>query len=108
MNVDEDGFIKSIDYTAGNVYDSNCVTDLLSGNEISVYVDSAYQSQVHGQWLAERHIENRIIPRGTFSGYATHLVIRAYRNKPLNKAAKQFNRIHSWGYGVLLNVSLVY
>ncbi|MBQ0721754.1 MAG: IS5 family transposase, partial [Gammaproteobacteria bacterium] len=26
MNVDEDGFIKATDYTAGNVHDSNCFT----------------------------------------------------------------------------------
>jgi len=55
--------------------------------------DSAYQSQAHGTWLAARHIENRIIPQGTFSGCAIHLVKSAYRNKPLNKEAKQFNRI---------------
>ena len=92
MSVDEDGFIKSTDYTAGNVHDSNCFTDLLSGNETSVYADSAYQSQAHGAWLAERHIENRIIKR-------------AYRNKPLNKEAKQFNRIHS---GVRCTVERVF
>ena len=26
MNVDEDGFIKSTAYTAGNIHDSNCFT----------------------------------------------------------------------------------
>ena len=105
MSVDEDSFIKSTDYTAGNVHDSNCFTDLLSGNETSVYADSAYQSQAHSTWLAERHIENRIIPQGTFSGCAIHLVKRAYRNKPLNKEAKQFNRIHS---GVRCTVERVF
>ncbi|ORU92384.1 MAG: hypothetical protein A6F72_04760 [Cycloclasticus sp. symbiont of Poecilosclerida sp. N] len=83
MSVDEDGFIKSTDYTAGNLHDSNCFIGLLSGDETSVYADSAYQSQAHGAWLAERHIENRIIKR-------------AYRNKPLNKEAKPFRRtVHS-------------
>ena len=33
INVDEDGFIKSTDYTAGNVHDSNGFTNLLSGDE---------------------------------------------------------------------------
>ncbi|MDP0563247.1 MAG: transposase [Candidatus Endonucleobacter sp. (ex Gigantidas childressi)] len=33
INVDEDGFIKSTDYTAGNVHDSNCFTELLGGDE---------------------------------------------------------------------------
>ncbi|MDP0563170.1 MAG: hypothetical protein QS721_12935 [Candidatus Endonucleobacter sp. (ex Gigantidas childressi)] len=46
-NVDEDGFIKSTDYTAGNVHDSNCVTELLSGDESAAYADSAYRSQSH-------------------------------------------------------------
>jgi len=81
-NIDEDGFIKSIDYTAGNLHDSNCFTELLSGEESSVYADSAYKSEAHDQWLKDRHIGNRIIKR-------------AYRNKPLDKEAKQFNRTHS-------------
>lgn len=42
INVEEDGFIKATDYTAGNVHDSNCFTDLLSGKESAVYADSAY------------------------------------------------------------------
>lgn len=92
MNVDEDGFIKSTDYTAGNVHDSNCFTGLLSGNETAAYADSAYQSRDHNQWLKDRHIENRVIKR-------------AYRNKPLDKKSKQFNRIHS---GVRCTVERVF
>jgi len=92
INVDEDGFIKSSDYTAGNVHDSNCFTELLSGDETAVYADSAYQSQAHDQWLTERQIENRIIKR-------------AYRNKALDKKAKQFNRTHS---GVRCTVERVF
>jgi IS5 family transposase len=70
INVYEDGFIKATDYTAGNVHDSNCFTDMLSGDESSVYADSAYLSHAHNDWLSERKIENRIIKR-------------AYRNRPL-------------------------
>ncbi len=92
MNVDEDGFIKSTDYTAGNVHDSNCFTGLLIGNESAAYADSAYQSQAHNQWLKDRNIKNRVIKR-------------AYRNKPLDKKAKQFNRIHS---GVRCTVERVF
>ncbi len=92
MNVDEDGFIKSTDYTDGNIHDSNSFTGLLSGNESAAYADSTYQSQAHAQWLKSRHIENRIIKR-------------AYRNKPLDKKAKQFNRIHS---GVRCTVERVF
>ncbi len=44
INVDEDGFIKSTDFTAVNLHDSRCFTDLLSGTEAQVYADSAYAS----------------------------------------------------------------
>jgi len=82
VNVEEDGFIKSTDYTAGNVHDSNCFTDLLSGRESAAYADSAYVSQAHEQWLSDHRIENRITRR-------------AYRNRPLTMQDKQFNRQHS-------------
>ena len=92
INVDEDGCIKTTDYTAGNVHDANCLTELLSGEETAVYADSAYRSQAHDQWLANRQIDNRIIRR-------------AYRNKPLDEKAKQFNRQHS---GVRCTVERVF
>ena len=82
MNVDEDGLIKSTDYTAGNVHDSNCFTDLLDGDESAAYADSAYGSKDHDVWLKQNKIENRITKR-------------AYRNKPLTSQDKQFNRLHS-------------
>ena len=47
MNVDEDGLIKSTDYTTGNVHDSNGFTNLLDGEESAVYADSAYGSKAH-------------------------------------------------------------
>lgn len=92
VNVDEDGFIKSTDYTAGNVHDSNCFTDLLDGQESSVYADSAYSSKKHEEWLAARKIDNRIIKR-------------AYRNNPLCDKDKSFNRLHS---GVRCTVERVF
>ena len=92
VNVDEDGFIKSTDYTAGNVHDSNCFTDLLDGQESSVYADSAYSSKKHEEWLAARKIDNRIIKR-------------AYRNNPLGDKDKSFNRLHS---GVRCTVERVF
>ena len=77
MNVDEDGLIQSTDDSPGHVHDSNCFTDLLSDDESAVYADSAYRSQVHDQWLAERQIDHRIIKRG-------------YRNKPLDERGGQY------------------
>jgi len=92
INVDEDGFIKSTDYTPGNVHDSNCFTELLSGDESSVYADSAYASQKHEDWLAARSIDNRIIKR-------------AYRNRALSESDKHFNRLHA---GVRCTVERVF
>ena len=46
-------------------------------------MDSAYQSQVHTDWLLERGIENRLIKR------------RAYRNHPFSKVEKRFNQTHA-------------
>lgn len=82
INVEEDGFIKATDYTAGNVHDCNCFTNLLNGKESAVYADSAYPSKTHNDWLTEHGIENRLIKR-------------AYRNRPLSPEEKRFNRLHS-------------
>lgn len=82
LNVDEDGLIKSTDYSSGSSHDSNHFTELLGGEESAVYADSAYQSKQHDQWLSERGIDNR-------------LTKRAYRNRPLSEKDKQFNRLHS-------------
>lgn len=82
LNVDEDGLIKSTDYSSGNSHDSNHFTGLLSGQESAVYADSAYQSEKHHHWLSFRGIDNR-------------LTIRAYRNRPLSEKARLFNRLHS-------------
>jgi len=79
LNVDEDAFITSAITTAGNVHDSQCFEDLLTGAEVAVYADSAYASSKHDQLLRDKHIKNGILKR-------------AYRNKPLTKAEKQRNK----------------
>jgi len=50
INVDEEGLIKAIAYSAGNVHDSNHFTALLKGNESAAYADSVFQSQTHTDW----------------------------------------------------------
>lgn len=79
INVDEDGFIKALDFTAGNVHDSQCFTQLLSGKESGVYADSAYASGATDSWLRQRGIGNGVLER-------------AYRNKPLTKKQKASNK----------------
>ncbi len=59
INVDEDGF------TAGNVHDSQVLTQLLDPKDRAVYADSAYPSKKHSEWLAQRGIEDRMIARAT-------------------------------------------
>ncbi|MDP2153956.1 MAG: IS5 family transposase [Methylotenera sp.] len=76
VNVNEDAFITSAITTAGNVHDSQCLEDLLTGTETAVYADSAYISHKHDALLKEKHIKNGILKR-------------AYRNKPLTSDEKQ-------------------
>lgn len=63
VNVDEDGFVKAMEMTAGNVHDSQVFTELLSGDEATVYADSAYASGKTDEWLAEKNIENGVLSR---------------------------------------------
>lgn len=82
VNVDEDGFVKAMEMTAGNVHDSQVFTELLSGDEAGVYADSAYASNKTDAWLAERKIDNGVLSR-------------AYRNKPLTDQQKRRNKLLS-------------
>ncbi len=61
--MEEDGFIKATGFTEGNVHDSQCFTQLLSGKEAQVYADSAYASAAANTWLAECEIENCVLER---------------------------------------------
>lgn len=82
MNVDEDGFIKSQQLTAGNTHDSQVFEVLLTGNEKAVYADSAYKSQKNDDLLASKRIKNKLLER-------------AYRNKKLTDEQKEADRFKS-------------
>jgi IS5 family transposase len=79
VNVDEDGFIKAIDYTPGNEHDSQSLEKLLTGTEEQVYADKAYASKGHDKLLAKRNTGNRILHK-------------AKRNQPLTDRQKHQNR----------------
>lgn len=81
-NVDEDGFIKKMVVTAGNVHDSQCFEHLLTGRESAVYGDCAYKSQKHDELLKKRKCQNFII-------------YKANRNKALTKEQKAHNKLAS-------------
>lgn len=50
-----------MDYSSGNLHDSNCftlLTYLLSGVKSTVYADSADLIQTHEDWLSSRGIDS--------------------------------------------------
>lgn len=79
VNVDEDGFIKAVDYTPGNEHDSHSLKKLLTTIEEQVYADKAYASAEHDKLLAKRNTGNRILHK-------------AKRNQPLSDRQKHQNR----------------
>ena len=79
VNVDEDGFIKAVDYTPGNEHDSKSLEKLLTYTEEQVYADKAYASTTHDKLLAKRNTGNRILHK-------------ARRNQPLSDRQKHQNR----------------
>ena len=81
-NVDEDGLIKQVALTPGNVHDSTEFESLLTGDEVEVYADSAYKSKKHTALLNSERIRER-------------LTYRAYRNRPLTAEQKRENRLNA-------------
>jgi transposase, IS5 family len=79
VNVDEDGFIKAVEYTPGNEHDSHSLKKLLTTTEQQVYADKAYASAEHDKLLAKRNTGNRILHK-------------ARRNQPLSDQQKHQNR----------------
>ena len=87
-NTDEDGFVKNMTYTPGNVHDSQELDELLDINKSKdklkvggqVYADSAYANKLNDKKLGKQN--NKILHR-------------AYRNKPLTQQQKQDNKQRS-------------
>lgn len=77
-NVDEDGFVKKVIVTAGNVHDSQMLEEILTESEDSLYGGSAYSSQSIADTLARKGIANKTNRR-------------AYRNKPLTSSDAEHN-----------------
>ena len=87
-NTDEDGFVKKMTYTPGNVHDSQEFDKLLDCEKTKdklkiggqVYADSAYANKKNDEKLGKQN--NKVLHR-------------AYRNKPLTKQQKQDNKQRS-------------
>jgi len=87
-NTDEDGFVKNMTYTPGNVHDSQELDELLDINKSKdklkvggqVYADSAYANKLNDKKLGKQN--NKILHR-------------AYRNKSLTQQQKQENKQRS-------------
>ena len=82
INTDKDGFIKKVEYTAGNEHDSHSLEKLITGTEEEMYADKAYPSRKHDELLKEKGIRNCILKKGR-------------RNRALTKREKEQNRIWS-------------
>ena len=82
INIEEDGFVKRYEFSAGNVHDSNVFESLLTGKEKEVLAGSAYKSKKHDEVLKKRRVTNRVLEQ-------------AYRNKPLTKQQKRSNHLTS-------------
>lgn len=82
MSADEDGYVKKVVVTPGNVHDSQVLEDVLTGTEVEVYADSAYAGKPINAMLESKKIKNRIHEK-------------AYRNKPLTEDQKNENTIKS-------------
>ncbi len=88
VNTDEDGFVKKMTYTPGNVHDSQEFDKLLdvgcTNNKIKthgqVYADSAYANKKNDKKLGKQN--NKVLHR-------------AYRNTPLTDQQKQDNKQRS-------------
>jgi len=88
INTDEDGFVKKMTYTPGNVHDSQEFDELLNLDNTpnrtktvgEVYADSAYANKLNDKKLGRQN--NKVLHR-------------AYRNKPLTQQQKQDNKQRS-------------
>jgi IS5 family transposase len=84
-NVDEDGFVKKMTFTPGNVHDSQEFDKLLDCGRAKdklktcgeVYADSAYANKTNDRKLGKKN--NKVLHR-------------AYRNTPLTQVQKQENK----------------
>jgi IS5 family transposase len=81
-HVNEDGFVKAMEFTAGNLHDSQVFTRLLSGDEEKVFANNACASEKINIWLADHNIDNNVLSR-------------VYRNKKLTYEQKLRNKISS-------------
>ena len=87
-NTGEDGFVKKMTYTPGNVHDSQEFDKLLDTYKTKdkiktcgeVYADSAYANKKNNEKIGKQN--NKVL-------------YRAYRNKPLTKQQKQDNKQRS-------------
>jgi IS5 family transposase len=59
-NVDEDGFVKEVMLTAGNVHDSIPFESILTDHEREVYADSTYKSAQHSRLLKQKRSKNAL------------------------------------------------
>lgn len=78
--IDEDSeVIKTIEFTKASVHDSSAFDQLVDYSEQAVFADKGYANKTRRKKLEAKGIFDGILAKG-------------YRNKPLNKSEKKFNK----------------
>jgi transposase, IS5 family len=81
--IDEDSeIIKTLEFTKASTHDSSVFDQLVDYSEQSVFADKAYANQTRRMQLKRKNIFDGILSKG-------------YRNKPLSKSEKRFNKLLS-------------
>ncbi len=81
--IDEDSeVIKTVEFTKASVHDSNAFDQLVDYSEKAVFADKGYANKTRRKKLEAKNIFDGILSKG-------------YRNKPLSKSDKKFNRLLS-------------
>lgn len=83
ITIDEDSeVIKTVEFTSASVHDSSVFEQLVDYSEKAVFADKGYANKTR---------RNKLEAKGIFDG----ILAKGYRNKPLSKSDKKFNKLLS-------------
>ena len=81
--IDEDSeIIKTVEFTKASIHDSSQFDQLVDYSEQAIFADKGYANKNRRKLLERRDILDGILSKG-------------YRNKPLSKSEKKFNKLLS-------------
>jgi IS5 family transposase len=83
ISIDEDSeVIKTVEFTKASIHDSSAFDQLVDYSERAVFADKGYANKIRRKKLEAAGIFDGILAKG-------------YRNKPLSKSEKRFNKLLS-------------